>query len=277
MERARRRGLVFVSLSSLSHGASLSTSIHPTPCVPSLALTAGELLAAAEPFLARNMHPTVIIRGYTLALETALKAVRAAAFDVDPADRPAMLSVLTSCLGTKFSSRFGPLIAGLALDAVRTVAVPPPPGSDAPPEVDIKRYAKVEKLPGGDLSDSRVLSGVMFAKDVVAPGRMARTLRRPRILLLDCPLEYKKGESQTNVEVTKEEDWAALLQAEEDAVARLCADVAAAKPDLVITEKGISDLAVHCLSKAGIVAIRRVRKTDNNRIARATGATIVHR
>ena len=249
----------------------------PPPCVPSLSLTAGELLAAAEPFLARNMHPTVIIRGYTLALETALKAVRAAAFDVDPADRPGMLSVLTSCLGTKFSSRFGPLIAELALDAVRTVAVPPPPGSDAPPEVDIKRYAKVEKLPGGDLSDSRVLSGVMFAKDVVAPGRMARTLRRPRILLLDCPLEYKKGESQTNVEVTKEEDWAALLQAEEDAVARLCADVAAAKPDLVITEKGISDLAVHCLSKAGIVAIRRVRKTDNNRIARATGATIVHR
>jgi len=257
-------------------------SIHPSVSLtffflnhPLQPAPAGELLAAAEPFLARNMHPTVIIRGYTLALEAALGAVRAVAFDVDPEDRPGMLSVLTSCLGTKFSSRFGPLIAELALDAVRTVAVPVPGGG--PPDVDIKRYAKVEKLPGGDLSDSRVLAGVMFAKDVVSPGRMARTLRNPRILLLDCPLEYKKGESQTNVEVTKEEDWAALLQAEEDAVARMCADVAAAKPDLVITEKGISDLAVHCLSKAGIVAIRRVRKTDNNRIARAAGATIVHR
>ena len=240
-----------------THTAALAVFLSRCPPSPLSSLPpfpAGELLAAAEPFLARNMHPTVIIRGYTLALEAALAAVRGAAFGVDPADRDGMLSVLTSCLGTKFSSRFGPLIAELALDAVRTVAVP-----------------------GGDLTDSRVLAGVMFAKDVVAPGRMARTLRRPRVLLLDCPLEYKKGESQTNVEVTKEEDWAALLAAEEDAVARMCADVAAAKPDLVVTEKGISDLAVHCLSKAGIAAIRRVRKTDNNRIARATGATIVHR
>ena len=66
-------------------------------------------------------------------------------------------------------------------------------------ELDIKRYAKVEKIPGGSLEDCRVLKGVLFAKDVVAPGRMPRKIERPRILLLDCPLEYKKGENQTNV------------------------------------------------------------------------------
>ena len=74
-------------------------------------------------------------------------------------------------------------------------------------EIDIKKYAKVEKVPGGSLDDCRVLSGVMFQKDVVLPGRMRRHIVNPRVLLLDCPLEYKKGENQTNVELTKEEDW----------------------------------------------------------------------
>ena len=107
--------------------------------------------------------------------------------------------------------------------------------------------------------------------------KKTRLNSQPRIILLDCPLEYKKGESQTSVELTKEEDWAALLKLEEDYVRRQCEALAALKPDLVVTEKGISDLAVHFLSKNNISAIRRLRKTDNNRIARATGATVVHR
>ncbi len=155
----------------------------------------------------------------------------------------------------------------------------------------------------------------MFNKDVVVPGRMRRKILNPRILLLDCPLEYKKGENQTNVEITKEEDWAALLKAEEETIRRQCdqasqplsdasesneraayllflqlsasrspppssalpPQIIAFKPDVVITEKGLSDLAAHFFTKAGISAIRRLRKTDNNRIARACGATIVNR
>lgn len=92
----------------------------------------------------------------------------------------------------------------LALDAVNTVAVELGGGVK---EIDIKNYAKVEKLPGGTIEDCKVLAGVMFNKDVVVPGRMRRKISNPRILLLDCPLEYKKGESQTNVELTREEDW----------------------------------------------------------------------
>ena len=127
------------------------------------------------------------------------------------------------------------------------------------------------------MDDSRVLQGVMFEKDVVVPARMRRKISNPRILLMDCPLEYKKGENQTNVEPSKEEDFAALLKAEEEWVESTCAHIASFKPDVVITEKGLSDLAAHFLTKSGITAIRRLRKTDNNRIARACGATIVSR
>jgi len=102
-------------------------------------------------------------------------------------------------------------------------------------------------------------------------------------------LEYKKGESQTNIEITKETDWNKILQIEEEQVKAMCEKILEFKPDLVITEKGVSgnqkagnyklivDLAQHYFVKANVTALRRVRKTDNNRIARAVGATIVNR
>ncbi|CCO36515.1 T-complex protein 1 subunit gamma Short=TCP-1-gamma [Rhizoctonia solani AG-1 IB] len=142
--------------------------------------------------------------------------------------------------------------------------------------IDIKRYARVEKVPGGTIEESQVLSGVLINKDITHP-KMRRRIANPRIILLDCPLEYKKGESQTNIEISKEEDWARILEIEEEQIKKVCEKLIEFKPDLVITEKGVSDLAQHYLLKANITALRRVRKFDNNRIARATGATIVNR
>ena len=144
-------------------------------------------------------------------------------------------------------------------------------------EIDVKRYAKIEKIPGGLLEECVVLDGVMFNKDVTHPG-MRRVIENPRVVLLDCTLEYKKGESMTNMEFTKEEDFKKALAMEEEEVKRMCEDILRVKPDVVITEKGVSDTAQHYLLKYGnCTVIRRIRKTDNNRIARACGATIVNR
>eukprot|EP00899_Mesostigma_viride_P020516 jgi/Mesvir1/28466/Mv15887-RA.1 len=241
----------------------------------SVIILAGEMLHMAEPFLEKKLHPTVIVRGYNLALQQAIKTVDKISFPVDVNNDEQMINIVMSCLGTKFTARFGTLMAELALSAVRTVAVPIPGTSQY--EIDIKKYAKVEKIPGGHIEDCRVLKGVMFNKDVVTPGKMRRKIHNPRILLMDCPLEYKKGESQTNVEITREEDWEKLLKMEEEWIQGVCETIISFKPDVVVTEKGLSDLAAHYLAKANISAIRRLRKTDNNRIARACGATIVHR
>jgi T-complex protein 1 subunit gamma len=126
------------------------------------------------------------------------------------------------------------------------------------------------------MEDCRVLDGVLFNKDVTHP-TMRRRIENPRVLLLDCPLEYKKGESQMAIEVSKEGDWERVLQLEEEQIRTQCDLILALKPDLVITEKGCSDLAQHYLARAGITALRRVRKSDNIRVARACGATIVNR
>ncbi|XP_031491387.1 T-complex protein 1 subunit gamma [Nymphaea colorata] len=240
----------------------------------SVIVLAGEMLHVAQAFIDKNFHPTVICRAYNKALEDAIAVLDKISMSVDVNDRSAMLGLVKSSIGTKFTSQFGNLIADMALDAATIVGVDLGQGLR---EVDIKKYIKVEKVPGGQLEDSTVLRGVMINKDVVAPGKMKRRIVNPRIILLDCPLEYKKGENQTNAELANEEDWATLLRMEEEYIQDLCSQILKFKPDLVITEKGLSDLACHFLSKAGVSAIRRLRKTDNNRIAKATGAVIVNR
>ncbi|OMJ18213.1 T-complex protein 1 subunit gamma [Smittium culicis] len=240
----------------------------------SVIVLAGEMLTVAAPFLERKIHPVVILDGYRKALQDAESMLESISITVDTSSRVEMLGLIKSAIGTKFVSRWNDLMCNLALTAVQTIVVKSEnldPKSKA--QVDIKRFIRVEKVPGGEIEDSEVLNGVMFNKDIVHP-KMRRKIVNPRIILLDCPLEYKKGESQTNIEITKETEWARLLEIEEEQIKSMCDQIALLKPDLVITEKGVSDLAQHYLVNAGISAIRRIRKMDNNRIARATGATI---
>jgi len=238
----------------------------------SVIVLAGEYLARAEPLLERQIHPTVICNGYLKALDDTVKALDELAIPLDLNDHVMLGKIVESCTGTKFVARFANLMVDLSLKAVQTVVTE----DMGRKEIDIKRYAKVEKIPGGDVDDCRVLKGVMINKDVVHATRRRR-IERPRILLLDCTLEYKKNESQTQIELTDEKAWESLLLEEENAIKEMCADIIAVKPDLVITEKGVSDLAQHYLQKANISVLRRVRKTDNNRVARASGAVICHR
>jgi T-complex protein 1 subunit gamma len=239
----------------------------------SVIVLAGETLAVAEQFLNQQMHPTVIISAYRQALEEASKLLKEkVGVPVDINNKDEMMKIIKSCIGTKFISKWSDLACKIALEAVSTVSLE----ENGRKEIDIKRYARIEKIPGGAMEESEVLRGVMINKDVVHP-RMRRRIENPRILLLDCNLEYKKGESQTALEFTKETDFARVLELEEEYIKSICDDIIKFKPDLVITEKGISDLAQHYLLKANITALRRLRKSDNNRVSRACGATVVNR
>merc|ERR1712070_798531 len=239
----------------------------------SVIVLAGEMLKVSTPFFERNIHPTIICPGYMRALEDALAVMDDIATEIDVDDSTLLDQIVDAAVGTKFSSRYGAIIRQLAVQAVKTVAHP---NEDGEMDVDIKRYARIEKIPGGDLEDSMVLNGCMINKDVLHH-KMPRTIVKPRILLLDCPLEYKKGESNTNIEISNEEDFAKLLEIEENFIREQCETIISFNPSVVITEKGVSDLAVHYLVKAGITAVRRLRKTDNNRLAKCCGATIVNK
>lgn len=239
----------------------------------SVVILAGEVLSVASQFIEDKIHPTLIILGYRKALDDMLEILKEQiSIPVDINNDEEMLKILKSCLGTKFMNQWSELACNMALKATRTCINE----QGGRTEIDIKRYAKVEKVPGGTLEDSCVLDGIMINKDVTHP-RMKRRIENPRILLLDCNLEYKKGESQTNIELSQDADFNRILQLEEEFIKKMCDHIIEKKPTLVFTEKGVSDLAQHYLVKAGITVLRRLKKTDNNRIARAVGATIVNR
>uniref|UniRef100_F6R3L3 T-complex protein 1 subunit gamma n=1 Tax=Macaca mulatta TaxID=9544 RepID=F6R3L3_MACMU len=220
----------------------------------SVIILAGEMLSVAEHFLEQQMHPTVVISAYRKALDDMISTLKKISIPVDINDSDMMLNIINSSITTKAISRWSSLACNIALDAVKTVQFE----ENGRKEIDIKKYAKVEKIPGGIIEDSCVLRGVMINKDVTHP-RMRRYIKNPRIVLLDSSLEYKKGESQTDIEITREEDFTRILQMEEEYIQQLCEDIIQLKPDVRRN------------------TIRRVRKTDNNRIARACGARIVSR
>ena len=239
----------------------------------SVIIMTGELMVAARPFMEMNLHPTVVVSAYYKALEFAKKVLNDIAKPIDTSKDEEVLVALASCIGTKFASRWGKMISNLTIKATKTIIRE---GARNKLNLEIKRYARIEKIPGGTLDDSEVLDGVMVNKDITHP-KMRRNIKNPRIILLDCPLEYKKGESQTNMELKDENAMCDALEQEQQEIAFMCNDILKWKPDIVITEKGVSDLAQHFLLKGNVSCIRRIRKTDNVRIARVSGAKIVNR
>jgi T-complex protein 1 subunit gamma len=239
---------------------------------------AGEILQLTLPYLETTyqhdgVHPIQLVKGLSKALESAIKMIDEAATKIDLSDKKNLEKVVSCCLGTKsMGDANHALMTRFAIEAVKTVTIE----NKGKKEIDIKRYARVEKVPGGSVSESEVLSGVIINKDVTHP-KMRRRIENPRVILLDCPLEYKKGENAINVQLKDPNDFAKLIELEEEYVRGLVEDVKKLKPDVVFTEKGLTDVAAFLFAKAGITAFRRLRKTDNNRLARATGATIVHR
>eukprot|EP01096_Ripella_sp_DP13-Kostka_P005318 TRINITY_DN1814_c0_g1_i1.p1 TRINITY_DN1814_c0_g1~~TRINITY_DN1814_c0_g1_i1.p1 ORF type:complete len:546 (-),score=308.20 TRINITY_DN1814_c0_g1_i1:69-1706(-) len=238
----------------------------------SVIILAGEFLTVAEPWVVRGMHPTEIISSFVKAKEEAIRHLKSISKPINTNNDAELLKIVQSCIGTKFIKRFEDQMCLLAIDAVRTVASL----SHGKLDIDIKRYAKIERIPGGEIDDCRVIKGVLMTKDVVH-AKMRRKIENPRILLLDCDLEFKKAESMTDIELVDPKDFEAALRAEEEYIEEMIGHIAKFKPDIVVTEKGMSDLAQHYLVKHNITGFRRLRQTENNRLARAVGATIVNR
>jgi T-complex protein 1 subunit gamma len=209
--------------------------ITSAPCAHEIIPLAGEILAQSLSQLERDIHPVVIISAYNKALTEALSIIKRISIPIDTSNDKEMLSLIKTSIGTKFVVRWSDLMCNLALQAVRTVASE----EGGLRTVDIKRYARVEKIQGGEIEQSKVLSGVMLNKDIVHPN-MRRRIQNPRVILLDCPLEYKKGESQTNMEFSKDGDWERAQSIEEEQIKSLALKLLEFKPDLVITEKGVS-------------------------------------
>nr|XP_027202795.1 T-complex protein 1 subunit gamma-like [Dermatophagoides pteronyssinus] len=239
----------------------------------SVVLLASSILSSTKKYLVEKIHPTYLVQGYYLALSEILSYLDSIATKLDTNDSNVMLSILKASLQTKFSEQWSNKISTLALRACKLILVEL---SNTKKEIDIKRYIRIEKIVGGLLEDSQVIDGLVMEKDVTH-SRMARKIVDPKILLLDCPLEYKKGESMTNIEISNADDFEKILEQEEKEIKKMTQFIIKSGANLVITEKGVSDLAAHYLMKANVTVIRRAKKTEQNRLVKITGAKIINR
>mgnify|MGYP000686899312 CR=1 FL=1 len=235
----------------------------------SVVVLAGELLKSAGELLDSNIHPVIIIDGYKKALDYSLKAVDEIAIKVDPLDKETLRSVAMTALSSKVVSEYKELLANLAVEAILQVVRKTPEGY----RVDLDDV-KVEKKKGESITQTQLIKGIVLDKEVVHPG-MPKRVENAKIALLDAPLEVEKPEWSAKIRVTSPEQLKAFLDQEAEILKRMVDKIAKVGANVLITQKGIDDLAQHYLAKKGILAVRRVKRSDVERIAKATGARIV--
>ena len=230
---------------------------------------AGELLKKAEELLDQNIHPSIIVKGYTLASEKAQEILDEIAIKVNPDDEETLLKIAGTSITGKSAEAHRELLAKLAVDAVKQVAEK----KDDKYRVDIDNI-KIEKKPGESVDESELIRGVVIDKEVVHP-RMPRRVENARIALIGDALEVKKTETDAKINITSPDQLFDFIEQEEKMLKEMVEAIAKTGANVVFVQKGIDDLAQHYLAKYGIMAVRRVKKSDMEKLAKATGAKIV--
>ncbi|MDT7895240.1 MAG: thermosome subunit alpha [Desulfurococcales archaeon] len=247
----------------------------------SVVVLASALLEKAERLLDQNIHPTIIIEGYKKALDHALKILDEVAIKVDIGNietpegfaksKEELKKVLNSILASKYIAT--PDVIDKLIDMTVEAALIATERRGDRYEV-ILDNVKIEKKKGGSLLDSRLIRGVVLDKEVVHPG-MPKRVTNARIALLDAPLEIEKPEITAKISITSPEQIKAFLDEEAKMLKDMVDKIAAVGANVVICQKGIDDVAQHFLAKKGILAVRRVKRSDMEKLERATGGRIV--
>lgn len=236
----------------------------------SVVVLAGELLKQAEELINKDVHPTVVVDGYRHAGEQALKFLKELAMKIDPEDREWLLKVAKVAMASKIVSPDALELANLVVDAVRPVAEKMPDGTY---KVDIDAI-KLEKKPGGSITDTQLVKGVAIDKEVVHAG-MPKRVENAKIALLNCPLEIEKPELDAKINITSPEQMKSFLDEEAKMLKEMADKIASTGANVVLCQKGIDDVAQHYLARAKILSVRRVKMSDMEKLAKATGAKIV--
>ncbi len=234
-------------------------------------IIAGELLKNAGQLLDQGIPPAAIIKGYEMARNKAVEALESVSSgitinDMDKLEKIAMISMGSKNIGSDATKKH---LATLALHALKQVSIMD--GKKANIDRD---FIKVEKKEGGNIEDTSFINGVLIDKEISHPG-MPKLTKNANIALLDVALEVEKTETDARIEITSPEQMQAFLTQEEKMLKDMVEKIVKSKANVIFIQKGIDDVAQHYLSKAGIIAVRRVKKSDMEKLAKATGARLV--
>jgi len=233
----------------------------------SAVVIAGELLKNAENLLEQHIHPTVIAEGYQQAAVKSLEILSGIAISVKPGDVAMLKKVAETAISGKGAEAYKDLLCDIVVQAI--IRVTDPDGS-----VDIS-HVNVQKKVGGAIEDTLMIEGMVIDKERAHAG-MPKEVKNAKILLYNGALEYKKTEVNATINISRPDQVQAFLDEDEQMVHDMTDKVIKTGATVVFCQKGIDDVAQHYLTKTGILAVRRVRKSDMENLSRATGATIVN-
>ncbi len=230
---------------------------------------AGELLRRAEELLDQEIHPTVITKGYRIAASHAIKYLGKIAKKIDIEDEETLMKIAMTAMTGKSAERARECLAKLAVEAVKLVAEK----ENDKIIVDTDNI-KLEKKEGGSIDDSQLVKGIVIDKERVHPA-MPRIVKNAKIALINAAIEVKETETDAEIRITDPSQLKAFIEQEEQMIKEMVDKIKESGANVVFCQKGIDDLAQHYLAKAGIFAVRRVKKSDMEKLAKATGARIV--
>jgi thermosome len=233
-------------------------------------ILAGELLSKAQELLDLGIHPTIILEAYRKAAKYAIDVLESKlAEKVQWNDKELLKKVAKIAMGSKLIAAAKDYLAEIVTDAVLSVYEE----RDGKRVVDLDNI-KLEKKEGGSIFDTKLTRGLVIDKEVVHPD-MPKLIKDAKIALIESALEIKKPEISSKIRVVSPTQVNEFLEQEKAMLKEMVDKIAEAGANVVFCQKGIDDIAQHFLAKRGIMAVRRVRKSDIEKLAKATGASIV--
>jgi len=230
---------------------------------------AGEFLLKADELLQMNIHPSTIVGGYNRAMDQAVQILEKLGIEVKPDDKETLRKVAMTSMRSKIAGMAREHLSDIALEAVMQIVEE----RDGEKTADIENIQIVKKE-GESVEESKIIRGIIVDKEVVHPG-MPKKLTNPKIALLDCALEIEKTEIDAEVRIRSPSAIKAFLDQETDILKDMVDKVDKSGADVLFCQKGIDDLAQHFLAKEGIMAVRRIKKSDLEKLAKATGGRVV--
>ena len=235
----------------------------------SAVVVAGSLLDKAEELIVKDVHPVVIVDGYSKAAEKAQKILEDIAEKVNPTERSDLQKIATTSMLTKLVNEDAPHLATVVVDAILLISEKAEKGFKS--DID---NVKVEKKPGGAITDTQLISGMVLDKEVVHSG-MPKRIEEAKIAVVNSPLEIEKTEFSAEIRINDPEQMQKFMDEESNILKAMVEKVKDAGANVLICQKGIDDLAQHFLAKSGVLAVRRVKESDMTKLSKATGARMV--
>ncbi len=229
----------------------------------------GEFLKNAEELIKEKIHPTVIVEGYIKATEKSLEILDSIATDIGVNNKDIQKKSAITAMSSKVVGGSADFLAGIAVDAINLIKEQ----KDGQWEADLDNIS-IQKKQGESVEDTSLISGLIIDKEIIHSG-MPKTIKDAKVALLEAPLEIEKTEFDAKISITAVNQMQAFLAQEEQMLRKMVNKIKDSGANIVLCQKGIDDMVQHFLSKAGIAAVRRIKKSDIEKLSKATGAKII--